>query len=144
MAMCIQLCFWIAKCCDVIISIEFLYPLVLSLHPQQESFFVVSLKINIDNLAIFSGKPAFARQLHIRRPNICDLSSFLKRIEEILDNFCRHSKNCYPERGEGSRVSVGYHTYEILRQKPQDRFIRETRQNLDRHWLYSLSSCVII
>jgi hypothetical protein len=62
-----------------------------------------------------------------------------KRIEAIssrriqLFKFCRDSlfhDRIYPERSEGSRRSGIEFCTEILRLKPQDRFCRETRQNL--------------
>jgi dTDP-4-amino-4,6-dideoxyglucose len=39
----------------------------------------------VDELALFSGAPAFAEPLHVGRPNIGDRAAFLARIEEALD-----------------------------------------------------------
>jgi len=42
-------------------------------------------KSNLEDLAIFGGKPAFNEPLHIGRPNIGDRASLLKRINDMLD-----------------------------------------------------------
>lgn len=39
----------------------------------------------VDQLAIFSGRPAFERRLHVGRPNISNRSRLLERINDILD-----------------------------------------------------------
>jgi dTDP-4-amino-4,6-dideoxygalactose transaminase len=42
-------------------------------------------KSTLNDLAIFSGKPAFETALHVGRPNIGDRRNLLKRINDILD-----------------------------------------------------------
>jgi dTDP-4-amino-4,6-dideoxygalactose transaminase len=42
-------------------------------------------KLNLEELAIFGGKPAFSEQLHVGRPNIGDRASLLERINDLLD-----------------------------------------------------------
>lgn len=42
-------------------------------------------KKSIDSLAIFGGKPAFAEQLHVGRPNVGDRDALFRRIGESLD-----------------------------------------------------------
>lgn len=42
-------------------------------------------KNNIDQLAIFGGKPSFAEPLHVGRPNIPDRTRLLELINDILD-----------------------------------------------------------
>jgi len=42
-------------------------------------------KSNLEELAIFGGKPAFNEPLHVGRPNIGDRASLLQRINDILD-----------------------------------------------------------
>jgi len=42
-------------------------------------------KSNLEDLAIFGGKPAFKEPLHVGRPNIGDRASLLKRINDMLD-----------------------------------------------------------
>lgn len=42
-------------------------------------------KKNIDDLAMFGGKPAFDHLLHVGRPNIGDREKLLERINEALD-----------------------------------------------------------
>jgi dTDP-4-amino-4,6-dideoxygalactose transaminase len=39
----------------------------------------------IDNLAIFSGSPAFSEEVHVGRPNIGDRERLLDRIKDLLD-----------------------------------------------------------
>jgi dTDP-4-amino-4,6-dideoxygalactose transaminase len=43
------------------------------------------MKHNLDDLALFGGKPAFEEPLHVGRPNIGHRDSFLARINSILD-----------------------------------------------------------
>lgn len=43
-------------------------------------------KQEIDQLAIFGGKPIFNQPLHVGRPNIGDREKLLNRINDILDN----------------------------------------------------------
>jgi dTDP-4-amino-4,6-dideoxygalactose transaminase len=38
-----------------------------------------------DDLAVFSGKPAFAEKLHVGRPNIGDRKGLMEKINDILD-----------------------------------------------------------
>jgi dTDP-4-amino-4,6-dideoxygalactose transaminase len=38
------------------------------------------------DLAIFSGRPAFAEKLHVGRPNLGDRAALFRRIDAILDN----------------------------------------------------------
>lgn len=45
----------------------------------------MSGKTRIENLAIFSDKPAFAEKLHVGRPNIGDRDRFMARLEAVLD-----------------------------------------------------------
>lgn len=40
---------------------------------------------NTDELAVFSGSPAFTEQLHVGRPNIGNRERFLARINDMLD-----------------------------------------------------------
>ena len=42
-------------------------------------------KSNLEDLAIFGGKPTFNEPLHVGRPNIGDRASLLQRINDILD-----------------------------------------------------------
>jgi dTDP-4-amino-4,6-dideoxygalactose transaminase len=42
-------------------------------------------KLNLEDLAIFGGKPAFNEPLHVGKPNIGDRASLLQRINDILD-----------------------------------------------------------
>jgi len=42
-------------------------------------------KSNLEDLAIFGGKPTFNEPLHVGRPNIGDRASLLKRINDMLD-----------------------------------------------------------
>jgi dTDP-4-amino-4,6-dideoxygalactose transaminase len=42
-------------------------------------------KIDLNDLAIFSGKPAFESALHVGRPNIGDRQKFEERVSDILD-----------------------------------------------------------
>jgi dTDP-4-amino-4,6-dideoxygalactose transaminase len=42
-------------------------------------------KLNVQDLAIFGGQPAFATPLHVGRPNIGDRAKLLTRINDILD-----------------------------------------------------------
>ncbi|MEG4515232.1 DegT/DnrJ/EryC1/StrS family aminotransferase [Microcoleus sp. AT9b-C5] len=41
--------------------------------------------MQLEDLAIFGGKPAFNEPLHVGRPNIGDRASLLKRINDMLD-----------------------------------------------------------
>lgn len=41
--------------------------------------------MQLEDLAIFGGKPAFTEALHVGRPNIGDRASLLQRINDILD-----------------------------------------------------------
>ena len=38
------------------------------------------------DLAIHGAPPAFAKPLHVGRPNICNRAEFLRRMEHVLDN----------------------------------------------------------
>lgn len=42
-------------------------------------------KSNLEDLAIFGGKPTFNEPLHVGRPNIGDRASLLQRINDMLD-----------------------------------------------------------
>jgi dTDP-4-amino-4,6-dideoxygalactose transaminase len=42
-------------------------------------------KLNLEELAIFGGTPAFSEQIHVGRPNIGDRASLLERINDLLD-----------------------------------------------------------
>ena len=44
-----------------------------------------SVKMSLDEFAIFGGAPAFAEQLHVGRPNIGDRTRLLERFNNILD-----------------------------------------------------------
>jgi dTDP-4-amino-4,6-dideoxygalactose transaminase len=46
----------------------------------------MTLKTSVDELAIFSGQPAFDETLHVGRPNIGNREHLLDRINDILDN----------------------------------------------------------
>ena len=46
----------------------------------------MTLKTSVDELAIFSGEPAFDEALHVGRPNIGNREHLLARINDILDN----------------------------------------------------------
>ncbi len=43
------------------------------------------MKVNIDELAIFGGKPVFEYALHVGRPNIGNRQKFTERVADILD-----------------------------------------------------------
>jgi dTDP-4-amino-4,6-dideoxygalactose transaminase len=43
------------------------------------------MKLSLDDLAIFGGRPAFAEPLHVGRPNIGDRARLLERINDLLD-----------------------------------------------------------
>jgi dTDP-4-amino-4,6-dideoxygalactose transaminase len=43
------------------------------------------VKSQVEDLAIFGGKPAFHSELHVGRPNIGDRQTLLKRINDLLD-----------------------------------------------------------
>ncbi|HTH46355.1 MAG TPA: DegT/DnrJ/EryC1/StrS family aminotransferase, partial [Candidatus Limnocylindria bacterium] len=43
------------------------------------------MKLSLDDLAIFGGRPAFAEPLHVGRPNIGDRGRLLERINDLLD-----------------------------------------------------------
>lgn len=42
-------------------------------------------KVNIQDLAVFGGDPAFAEKIHVGRPNIGDRARLMERIEDVLD-----------------------------------------------------------
>ncbi len=44
-----------------------------------------SLYNSSPGLAVFTGRPAFAEQLHVGRPNIGNRQAFLSRVEDLLD-----------------------------------------------------------
>jgi dTDP-4-amino-4,6-dideoxygalactose transaminase len=44
------------------------------------------MKSEVEDLAIFSGKPAFKEKLHVGRPNIGDRQRLLERINHLLDS----------------------------------------------------------
>ncbi len=61
-------------------------------------------KLSVDDLAIFSGTPAFAEQLHVGRPNIGDRAHLLGLFNQILDT--RQLSNMGPlEREFEQRVA---------------------------------------
>ncbi len=41
--------------------------------------------IDVNQLAIFGGRPRFAEPLHVGRPNIGDRARLSERIEDMLD-----------------------------------------------------------
>jgi dTDP-4-amino-4,6-dideoxygalactose transaminase len=43
------------------------------------------MKLNIDELAVFGGKPIFEYALHVGRPNIGNRQKFTERVADILD-----------------------------------------------------------
>lgn len=43
-------------------------------------------KSSLDDLAIFGGRPLFARPLHVGQPNVGDRRSLLRRIDQSLDD----------------------------------------------------------
>jgi dTDP-4-amino-4,6-dideoxygalactose transaminase len=43
------------------------------------------MKLSLDDLAIFGGRPAFAEPLHVGRPNIGNRARLLERINDLLD-----------------------------------------------------------
>ncbi len=44
-----------------------------------------TVKVGIDELAVFGGKPLFAEALHVGRPNIGNREKFAERMTDILD-----------------------------------------------------------
>lgn len=42
-------------------------------------------KLKPENLAIFSGRPAFSEKLHVGRPNVGDRNNFLARVGDMFD-----------------------------------------------------------
>jgi dTDP-4-amino-4,6-dideoxygalactose transaminase len=52
---------------------------------QAESTTRVGVQPSIDQLAIFSGTPAFSEKLHVGRPNIGNRERLLARINDMLD-----------------------------------------------------------
>lgn len=42
-------------------------------------------KSRVDDLAIFGGKPSFARPLHVNRPNVGDKDLFLSKVDDAWD-----------------------------------------------------------
>jgi dTDP-4-amino-4,6-dideoxygalactose transaminase len=57
---------------------------MLDLEPSSTSV-KASGRSPIDALAILGGKPQFRESLHVGRPNLCDRSVLLRRINEMLD-----------------------------------------------------------
>src|SRR6476660_1675628 len=43
-----------------------------------------AVKRTVDDLAVFGGAPAFARVLHIGRPNLGDTDGFLARAQDVF------------------------------------------------------------
>ena len=62
------------------------------------------MKIEPDDLAIFSGQPAFAAKLHVGRPNLGDEERFLERVKAMLNR--RWLTNDGPYVGEFERKLV--------------------------------------
>lgn len=56
------------------------------------------IKSNLEDLAIFGGKPAFLEKLHVGRPNIGNRQRFLERVNDMLDR--RWLSNDGPYREE--------------------------------------------
>ena len=54
----------------------------------------------VNDLALFSGKPAFAEKLHVGRPNIGDRGALLSRINDILDRKWLTNNGCYVQEFE--------------------------------------------
>lgn len=46
---------------------------------------MLKTRYGIDDLAVFSGKPAFGEKLHVGRPNIGDRNDLVERLNDILD-----------------------------------------------------------
>ena len=46
---------------------------------------MTQLKQGLDDLALFSGTPAFEQPLHVGRPNIAEKASIMHHIEGVLD-----------------------------------------------------------
>jgi dTDP-4-amino-4,6-dideoxygalactose transaminase len=59
-------------------------------------------KLNIDDLAIFGGKPAFDEKLHVGRPNIGNRERLLERINDILDRRWLTNAGPYVKQLEGA------------------------------------------
>lgn len=43
------------------------------------------VKVGVDDLAVFGGRPAFEDALHVGRPNIGNRQKFEARVADILD-----------------------------------------------------------
>ena len=54
---------------------------------RSESVARSTIKVRLEDLAIFGGVPAFSRQLHVGRPNIGDRQRFLERVNQLLDRY---------------------------------------------------------
>jgi dTDP-4-amino-4,6-dideoxygalactose transaminase len=46
---------------------------------------MAAIKSRVEDLAIFGGRPAFANELHVGRPNIGDRQVLFKRINDVLE-----------------------------------------------------------
>jgi len=57
-------------------------------------------KLNLDDLAILGGKPAFEEKLHVGRPNIGDRERLLARINDILDRKWLSNRGPYVQQFE--------------------------------------------
>lgn len=57
-------------------------------------------KQNLENLAIFGGKPAFSEPLHVGRPNIGDRDRLLQRINNMLDRHWLSNNGPYVQEFE--------------------------------------------
>ena len=44
-----------------------------------------TMELSVDDLAVFTGKPAFAEPLHVGRPNLGDREKLLQRLNDVLD-----------------------------------------------------------
>jgi dTDP-4-amino-4,6-dideoxygalactose transaminase len=58
------------------------------------------VKAELDDLAIFGGRPAFEEALHVGRPNIGDRQKFQERLDDILDRKWLTNAGCYVQEFE--------------------------------------------
>ena len=55
---------------------------------------------NVNDLAVFTGKPTFNEKLHVGRPNLGDRKRFLAQVEDILDRRWLTNNGPYVQRLE--------------------------------------------
>lgn len=71
----------------------------------------MGIKTQIEELAIFGGRPAFSEKLHVNGPNIGNRSRFLERINDILDRKWLTNDGQYVQELEEAiarRLKVGH------------------------------------